>query len=320
MVLATALAVSAAFLFASSAALQQHAARKVAPDQPSQVSTRRLWDLMNGLVRHRSWMLGWITNLCGFLTQAIALHVGSVALVQPVLVAQLLFALPLASAQAGRWPTRRDWLSGVCISGGLALILSVDEAVPDEGHPDRSRVVLAALCAIGLAALLILLANRCQPLLHSVFVGAAAGLCFALSAVFIKMTTESLDSEGIAATATDWPGYALALSTLTGLVLGQQALASGSLPAAVAAMTITNPTASYLLGVFAFHVSIPTDPGVLATVSSAGLLLYVGVVGLAHSGLVLQGRDPLPVTPTGGQSEDPVGDPDRTVSSSHEKE
>jgi multisubunit Na+/H+ antiporter MnhG subunit len=118
---------------------------------------------------------------------------------------------------------------------------------------------------------------------HAALVAVAAGLCFAISAVLMKLTAEDLVERGVAATARDWVGYALAVSTLTGLLLGQEAFASGSLPTAVSVMTITNPIASYLVGVFAFHVAPPTGPGTLAAVAGAGLLLLVGTVGLAHS-------------------------------------
>ena len=114
-------------------------------------------------------------------------------------------------------------------------------------------------------------------------VAVGAGICFAMSAVFITLTTDSLLHRGVAATATDWVGYALAVSTLAGLLLGQDAFAAGSLPTAVAAMTITNPIASYLAGVFAFDVRPPTSPGALAGVAAAGALIAGGVIVLAHS-------------------------------------
>src|SRR5207253_7878889 len=88
---------------------------------------------------------------------------------------------------------------------------------------------------------------------------------------------------GVLATALDWPGYALALSTVIGLLLGQQAYAAASLAVAVAAMSVTNPLVSYLLGVLAFHVQPPSGVGTLAAVAASGLLLFLGAVGLAHS-------------------------------------
>jgi hypothetical protein len=117
-----------------------------------------------------------------------------------------------------------------------------------------------------------------------VVVGAScAGLCFAMTAVFIKLTSDDLVNHGVAYTARDWVGYALACSTLMGLVLGQGAFANGPLPWAVATKETANPIASYTIGVLAFPVSLPTGAGHLAGLAGAGALVVIGAVFLAHS-------------------------------------
>jgi drug/metabolite transporter (DMT)-like permease len=244
--------------------------------------------LLRRLVRHPLWLIGWFTNLIGFLSQAVALHFGSVALVQPLLVTQLLFTLPIAAYRDHTRPSARDGLAALSVCAGVVVFLSVRGTAPLDADPDRLRVILAGLIGALVVSGLVVAASQRPPLAHSTLVAVAAGLCFAMSAVLIKLTTEDLVSRGVAETAVDWPGYALAVSTLVGLVLGQEAFASGALSAAVAAMTITNPAASYLLGLFAFHAALPSGPGVLAAVSAAGLLLFGGAAGLAHSPSVLR--------------------------------
>jgi drug/metabolite transporter (DMT)-like permease len=291
----------AAFLFAASASLQQRAAQRanhgMSPGVVGAVRTRwpvaPLLSLARRLLRSRLWLAGWATNLVGFLVQGAALHLGSVALVQPLLVTQLLFALPLATLWTRRWPSRRAWLSGAAICAGVAVFLAVRGVAPLQSEPNRARIILAGLSSILVVGLLVSASARRRPLVQAAMVAVAAGICFAMSAVLMKLTAEDLVERGTAATAVDWPGYALAVSTLTGLLLGQWAYAAGSLPAAVAAMTITNPVASYLVGVLAFHVALPTSPGALAAVSAAGALICVGVVGLSQSSIVrptLDGR------------------------------
>jgi len=238
---------------------------------------------MRRLVRDRMWVAGWLTNLLGFFVQALALHVGSVALVQPLLVTQLLFALPLATALARRWPTLWDWLGAGAITAGLVVFLAVRGVVPSAGEADRPRVILALLLAAVLIYLLVASARGRPPLVQATLVAVAAGLCFALTAVLIKLTTDDLVHRGVAATAVDWPGYMLAVVTFTGLVLEQGAFAVGSLPAAVAAMTITSPIAGYLAGVLAFHVMPPSSPGALAALAGSGALVVAGTIALANS-------------------------------------
>ncbi|MBB5912435.1 hypothetical protein BJY24_001302 [Nocardia transvalensis] len=285
MVLVVALGVLAAFLFAAAGFLQQRAARDVVAEQPRAARVPGLSMLMRRLLRSRTWLRGWLTNLAGFGTQAAALQVGSVAAVQPLMSTQLLFAVPLEAAGRRRWPNPRDLLYALLVCAGLAVLFSVEGAAPLSGDPERDRVLLATVSAAGLVALLAAASTRCSIRVAANTVAVAAGICFAMSAVFMKLTTQDLLHRGVPATAVDWPGYLLALSTLTGLLLEQAAFAAGPLPWAIAAMSVTNPVVSYLVGILAFRVEIPVSPGALAGIAVAGALVAWGISGLAHSPL-----------------------------------
>ena len=281
-----------AFLFGTSAALQQHAARETdyAPAHPEQgggpkhgVVVVSLLRLIRKLFHNPLWVVGWCCNLLGFGAQAAALHFGSVALVQPLLVTQLLFALPLSLSLRHMRPDWRDLVSAGLICGGLALFLSVRGVAPRADAANRGWAILAGLVTAVAVVLIIGLATGRKPAHHSFLIAIAAGLCFAYSALALSLTVEDLITRGIAATATDWPGYALAVSTITGLLLEQGAFAAGSLPPAVAAMNITNPVASYLIGIFAFNVTLPDSATQLTALVIAAVLISAGAIGLAHS-------------------------------------
>ncbi len=299
MLFAVSFAILAAFLFAVSASLQQHAAREaVRPYERRQARVlanrglRRttvfvgLLRLLRRLVRRPLWLFGWFTNLIGFGVQALALHFGSVALVQPVLVTQLLFALPMAAAWQRRRPGTRDWTSSVLICGGLVVFLAVRGVAPVADHADRVKLAWGCIAAAAAVAVLLLGCVGMPPLVRAAMIAVGAGLCFAVSAAMIKLTSDDLLQAGVAATARDWPGYVLAASTLCGLLLEQGAFAAGSLASAIAAMSIANPVASYLLGVFAFGVAPPEGSGPLAGLAGAAVLISLGAVGLAHSPIV----------------------------------
>jgi hypothetical protein len=117
----------------------------------------------------------------------------------------------------------------------------------------------------------------------SLLVGVAAGLCHALNAVYLKLTVEDLYHTGTVATLFDWPVYALAATAVSGMLLVQIAFASGPLPPAVAAMSVTNPVASFVLGILAFDAPAPRGPGVLTAIAAAGVLITLGIVGLANA-------------------------------------
>lgn len=283
MVAVIALGLAAAFLFALSAFLQERAARTaVGADTASLRSMSDVKWLLGRLVRSRTWLTGWLTNLCGVGTQAAALKVGSVASVQPLMAAQLLFVLALASGEQRRWPSVRDWLSALAVCSGLVLLLIAD-ASPLSGEPHRHRVLLATLCVVTLVVALRQVGRHTFPWLASLLVGVAAGLCHALNAVYLKLTVEDLYHGGVASTLFDWPVYALAVTALSGMLLVQIAFASGPLPPAVAAMSVTNPVASFLLGILAFDAPAPRDAGVLSAIAVSGVLITVGVIGLANA-------------------------------------
>jgi hypothetical protein len=283
MVAVTALGLAAAFLFALSAFLQQRAARAiVGADVASLQQASGVKRLFGRLVQSRTWLVGWLTNLVGVGTQAVALKVGSVASVQPLMAAQLLFVLSLASGEQRRWPSGRDWLSALAVGAGLVLLLTVD-ASPLSGASHRHRVLGATLCVASLVVILRQVSRRAFPWLAGLLVGVAAGLCHALNAVFLKLTVEDLYHGGPVATLLDWPVHALAVTAFSGMLLVQIAFASGPLPPAVAAMSVTNPVASFALGMLAFDTPAPRDPLVLTAIAASGLLIAVGIVGLANA-------------------------------------
>lgn len=270
----------AAFLFAAAAALQYRAARRAAGGG---IDAAAAQGLLRRLVRDPVWLTGWGVNLCGFFAQATALHFGSTAVVQPLLVTQLVFTIVLGAAGAGRRPARTDLLGAVAVSAGLAVLFTVPGAIPPSGEPSRPRLLLAGLVAAPLVAALSRAAWLRRGPVRAALLGVCAGLCFAASAVLIKLTTASLVDRGVAATAADWPGYALAGSTLLGLVIEQRAFAAGSLPAAMTAMTMTNPIASYLVAVLAFDTMPPRTAAAFTALSASAVLLTAGVSLLSRS-------------------------------------
>ena len=77
------------------------------------------------LLRDRQWWLGSLVAAVGFALQAAALGLGSVLLVQAVLVTSLLFALPMSAKLANRRVTRWEWLWAVVLAGSVAVIVTV---------------------------------------------------------------------------------------------------------------------------------------------------------------------------------------------------
>ncbi|MBO0842099.1 MAG: DMT family transporter [Nocardioides sp.] len=268
------LALFACVLFSLSAAIQQDAGR-AAPGRSGGVAG--LERLMSALVRNPVWVLGALINATGFGVQAVALHLGSVSIVQSVIPTQLMFALAWASVRARHWPTPSDLLSAAAICGGVALLVS--DKHRGGAYADSSRVLVFVGCVVVTIIVLLFLAHGRRPAIAAAMTATAAGCGFATTSVFLKITADRAATSGLTGMLTLPAFYGLICTCLTGIVLTQAALAAGPLPWAIAAMTITNPAVSYVAAVLAFGASAPTPwVGV-----SAGVLLLIGVVGLARS-------------------------------------
>lgn len=288
-ILALFLGLLAALLFAASATAQQRAARGAAdsapapPDENGVMVALPVLRTMRRLVRDRIWLLGTVSNVCGSLAQAAALYFGSVAVVQVLLVTQLIFTLWLSAMWDRRRPALLELGSAAAVCAGIAVFLSVPGTAPEAGSVDRWRILVATACAAGLVALLVAFAAGRRRAVRAVPIAVGAAVFFAISAALMKVTTDDLIHRGVPATAVDWPGYLLAATNVLGFVLEQDAFATGSLSSAVTAMTITNPLVSYFVGVLAFHARFPASPGGLAGLTGAGALVALGVAGLGRS-------------------------------------
>lgn len=281
------LSLLAAFLFAAASAIQQRVAAQ-------EGLKGRPLALVQRLLRRPKWLAGWGANVIGFFSQTAALRVGNVSVVQPLLTTQLLFAIPLTTVGMKAKPTKRDWIGAAAVCAGLVLFLQVRGAAPlEHTHPDRDRLLETlpfAGALVGVLAVATLHPRRQlskgghapRPVLASVL-GIAAGVCFAYTAAFIVLTTSDLLGPGVLTTARDWPGYALAGSTAVGIVLEQQAFSLGTLPPALATMTIVNPIVAYVLGIVAFNTRPPETASAWAGLLCSGVMVSVGVWLLAGS-------------------------------------
>jgi hypothetical protein len=266
------LAVVGALLFAASAAMQQSAARSAALAAPASTGLLRIFGLLHGLIRNKRWLAGWATNVTGFGFHATALHLGSITVVQAIMVTQLLFALPFAVARRRVRLLRRDWLGTVLVCAGLVALLT--QGSP-HGTVRRSALPAAVAIAVPSVLLLVVVARllRRHSQLRATMVAVAAGICFCATAVLVVLATDELPR-------LTWPLPCILVSTLTGGLLAQEAFSSGSLPTALTAMTITDPAVSFLAGLVLFEGALHPEPiGLVAT----AVLVGAGVIVLGNS-------------------------------------
>ena len=124
-------AIAAAGVLGLSAAIDQRSTKKVKTREP--LSPRLILDL----VRQPLWLIAIGANVVGFILQVVALAYGSLALVQPLLVCDLLFAVLIAWYLRQRasepQPDMKPIWAGVAITTiGLAGFLAIGQPTP--GH------------------------------------------------------------------------------------------------------------------------------------------------------------------------------------------
>ena len=227
------LALLAAFLFALGLVLQEKAAATLPAEAVGKGFLVRL-------AHQPIWLLGLGAQGLGFVAQAIALGIGRMVIVQPLLVASIVFALPLGRLLEGRRIRREEVVGAVLVTAGLGALLVVSK--PAEGTDDASLLSWAVIggATVGLAIVLFALARGRAPALRAGLLGTAGGILFGLSAALTKTAVSRL-GEGLGAVFGDWHVYGLVLVSIAAFWLEQAALQTGALAAAVATTMAFDP-------------------------------------------------------------------------------
>ncbi len=296
---ACAAALGAAFLYATSNVLEQKKAAQAPPETSMRIAL--LWHL----AKQPSWWIGIVSDVGGFVLQAVALVYGSLIFVQPLLVMSLLFSLTLGAAAGLHELSRRDVMYAALLIGALGVFLGV--AVPDGGvsiRPARAWVTpgLVMVCVIGSC---ILLSRRTHGPLKAALFAAAAGSTFGVSSTLLKSFSHLLDQVGIVGTLEHWEPYALGVVVAFGFLAVQSGFQVGDLRASLPALEISEPVVASVLGVTLMHEKLHAHS--IASKLAIGAAIIVMVwsgIQLAESAAAdrMQAEDEIgPATSANGQ-------------------
>jgi hypothetical protein len=265
------LALVAAFLFALAAALQQREAMTVGGEGMSA-------GFFLQLIRHPLWLLGTATLIAGYIVQGAALDRGRVVVIQPLLVATIVFALPLGILLTDQVVTHRDWAAATGVMAGLAAFIVVGQ--PAAGVADAPNwkwvVPLAIVCA--LSGALVWLGHHVPPGRRAAILGTSAGMLFGISAALAKPVVEQIGSGAL----DDWKAYAMVGTGALGFLIQQGALATGRLAPAVAAGSLANPVVASVVGALVLEERLAG--GILRKTVAVAALVFAGVCAAALAG------------------------------------
>lgn len=271
--IAIAAALVGALVFGISAVAEQRGTKHVETRQT--LSPRILLDL----IRQPVWLLGVGGLIAGFVLQIVALHFGSLALVEPILVGDLVFAVLISAALRGsRDPVVFAGVAACTV--GVVGFLAV--ARPSGGNPDDGLGTFVPL-VIGYGAVLIgcLAVARSSQRLRPFALALATGVSYGTTAFLIKLVNTEADT--LPHLFSTWPLYAVAVVAPLGFLLNQNAYQQGSIVAPVLAIiTSSDPLWSILLAGLLLDEKLTDTPAAIAGEVLALSLMIAGVIVIAH--------------------------------------
>ncbi|MGF6882524.1 hypothetical protein ABIA39_001466 [Nocardia sp. GAS34] len=278
-----------AVMFAVSAVAQQRAAADVPEGEA----------LLARLIRNPRWWAGIIGDAGGFGFQVAALAMGSVLVVQPILVSALVFALPLAAHYSGRRVTLLMWGQAAALSIALAVFLVVGN--PTEGHVDAPwrywpgpLGLLCALIVVGVGVATVVKV----PSLQALLLGTAAGLLFGISAALTGHVTQ-LFGQGVMPVLTSWQPYTLVATGVAGLYLQQRGYQVGPLSASLPAFTVAEPLGAAFIGITVLDERLRSGPLGTVFVMLSVVVMCVEAIRLSRAQAAETAPQPVVQKPTG---------------------
>ena len=236
------LALGAALFIAIGDVIHQRSAHEVTDEPVSHL------ELFTRLLRDRQWWLGSGVSAVGFALQAAALGLGSVLLVQAILVTSLLFALPINARITGQRVSRFQWTWAALLAAAVVVIVTVGN--PTEGVSRASFETWSLVLAVlGPALVLCVIGARIfSGPTSAVLLALVSGALWGVFAVLTKGVVDRID-DGVWQLLRTPELYAWAGVAIAGTAWQQSSFRAGALTASLPTMTVTEPVVGSVLGV-----------------------------------------------------------------------
>ena len=281
-------ALASALTYATAGVLQHRVARQ-APTQRG-----RPLELLAYLITRPVWVAGIVLDTAGVVLHAVALWAGQLAVVQPLLVSGLLFALPVSVLLEGRRPSFTEWCWALVLVTALAGFLLVSSPSVDRLPRTDGRLLLFGLIGTVLTAAVVGVATRSAATGRAALLGIAGGLANGLTAALLKEVIHLGTAGRPLDVARSWTLYLLLLVGAGSLAITQQAFQSGPLAASLPNLTMVPPVLAVVLGVLVFHETLRHGPAQLVGEITAFVVMSVAAVQLARRQETWQCPRPAP--------------------------
>ncbi|WP_084960189.1 DMT family transporter [Thermoactinospora rubra] len=255
------------------------------------------------LMRRPRWWIGGVIGFTGACLHAVALSFAPLVAVQPISVATLVFAVPLAAFMYGRRPYKAEIFGSVAVAVGLLWLMLL---VPQH-HVTPRLSTPAALGFVGVVAAIVLVTHVAARFVHgagkALLLAVGAGATTASVSTFVRVVGGGM--EGDWSRLLHW--FTLAIPTLLvcAVVLLQKSYAVGYFGIAYAGVQVVDPITSVLAGAILLGEPLPTSPSTAVPALIAAALTVGGTITLGrlapdHSRPKPVAASPAPVPATAG--------------------
>lgn len=270
-------ALASAVCFALAAALQQREAGVV---ESSGVADPRL---LFRLARRPIWLIGVGADGLAAVLHVVALSQGSIAVVQPLGVTGLLFAIPMVAVLRRQRVLGRDVVAALVVLVGLGVLLQLaPHPNPGAGTGPTVMVVVVPTITLIFAAAMVTLAHTSPARIRALLLAVTAGSSFGIVAVLVRALLQLLghphQGSAIAAAA-----IGIAVLAPTGYLALQQAYRVGHFAATLATAVVVDPIAALIGGVFVLNEPLPHSPGQTVAAVLSAVVIVAGIAVLVAS-------------------------------------
>jgi drug/metabolite transporter (DMT)-like permease len=243
------------------------------------------WRLIAHLVRVRDWRHGIAAMVFGQLLGGVALGLGAVALVEPLLSTNLLFAFVIAAWLARKRASLRDILGALLLSAALGVFIAVGQ--PHSGRtltPPSVPIAIIVLCAVlGAVIVLVLFAKSRGLVGEAILLATAAGMMYGLQDAATQEALDIAHRHGIPALFHSvWP-YVVLASAVVGIWLSQSAFGASRLEHSLAPTAVAEPITGVVLGVAVLGNQLRVEPGRLFVEALCVVAMIAGTVEIVRS-------------------------------------
>ena len=276
-VVAGGLALLSAVTFAGSTSVQHHAVEN-APE-----GVRGAFSLVRHLVQQPVWLAGQALAIAGLVLHAAALHLGSVAVVQPIVISGVVLAVPVRSALSRRWPWPREIVAVCVAAAGLTAFLVASSPSGGRDAPLEEPAILLTCIGAALALVVGLLSRFApHPTRRSFLLGVSAGVLFGVVAGLIKAVLHLLTHDGLVATAESWTTWTLIVLGTAAVVVNQHAYRLARLSASMPVLNVVDGVVAITFGYYAYREVPRHSPLFLAIELLAFAAIAVGLIVVAR--------------------------------------